>query len=225
MGSLKSLRSVSEAIQRSAIVQLPVDDLEPLRDHPFKLYSGERYEDMVDSIKRNGILQPLLVRNLDGSGDRYEIIAGHNRWNCGKGAGLEAVPCNILQGLSDEEAMTIAVITNFHQRSFDDLALSEQAFVLAQEYKKLFAQGKRNDIEQILLTGTGMTSSQIETKLRSDEKLGKGYGMSRAKIHRILRINHLIDEFKSDVDSGAMALDTANELPFINAENGGVSNL
>lgn len=217
MGSLKSLKTVSTDIQAYSIVQLPVESLEPLRNHPFKLYSGERYEDMVESIRRNGILQDLLVRKLENHEERYEIIAGHNRWNCGKAAGLKTVPCKILSGLSDDEAMTIAVITNYHQRGFDDLALSEQALVLSQEYKQLFAQGKRRDIEAALLSETGMTSSQIETKLRSAEKLGKDYGMSRAKIHRIMRINYLINEFKANVDASLLALDAANEISFLPA--------
>ena len=86
---------------QTAIQQIPCDQLHPYHNHKFELYSGERLEDMVASIKENGVLSPIIVQPIEGG---YEILIGHNRWNASKLAGLPTVPAIVKTGLTEEEA-------------------------------------------------------------------------------------------------------------------------
>ena len=116
--------------QANQIKDIPVDMLKDYHNHKFSLYTGERLEDMVASVKLNGILVPILVQPKD-NGESYEILSGHNRANAAKIAGMDTVPAVIKENLSEEEAELYVVETNLAQRSFNDLKLSEQAAVLA----------------------------------------------------------------------------------------------
>ena len=107
-----------------AVREIPIELLVPYSDHPFTLYKGERLDDMVQSVKTNGVLSPILVRELDG---KYEILAGHNRTNAAKLAGLTAVPAVIKTGLSDEEADMYVTETNLIlSRYRDNIAYAEK---------------------------------------------------------------------------------------------------
>lgn len=98
---------------------------------------------MVESIRQNGILMPLIVRRIFGDPSRdYEMLSGHNRMNAGQSAGLEGAWCVVKEGLSDAEAMMYVIETNLLQRSFSDLLPSEKAAVLALRYSEMFSQGK-----------------------------------------------------------------------------------
>lgn len=125
-----------------SIQEIAIENLVPFSEHEFPLYEGERLEDMVNSIKEKGIYTPLIVRTL---GDKYEILAGHNRSNAGKLAGLHTVPC-IVKECSDEEAWRIVIVTNVQQRGFKELLISEQAKIIYLDYTKAKRQGQRNDI-------------------------------------------------------------------------------
>ena len=92
---------------QTAIQQIPCDQLHPYHNHKFELYSGERLEDMVASIKENGVLSPIIVQPIE---DGYEILIGHNRWNASKLAGLPTVPAIVKSGLTEEEARTSASV-------------------------------------------------------------------------------------------------------------------
>lgn len=170
--------------------------LEAYPDHKYKLYEGERLRDMVDSIRANGIMLPIIVWLYD---NRHIILSGHNRVNAARLAGLDTVPCIIKEDLSCDDAATIVHETNLMQRSFSDMSYSERAYGLAQHYDSIKSQGKRKDliseienlsfeIENSLNNAENLTSSQIETKLRSDEIAGRKYGLSRAMIARYVRI-------------------------------------
>lgn len=116
----------------------------------FTLYDGERLNDMVESIKNNGVLTPIVVHPL--SNGRYEILIGHNRWNASKIIGLDSIPAIIKHNLSEEEQEMYVIESNVMQRGFDNLKISEQARVVAMRYNKMFSQGKRNDIIEELKT-------------------------------------------------------------------------
>ena len=109
--------------QQAGVTEIEITKLSPFANHPFKLYEGERLNDMVTSIKELGVILPVVVRPKDN--DNYEILSGHNRVNAAKIAGLEKVPTVIKEGLSDEEANLIVTETNLLQRSFADLSYSE----------------------------------------------------------------------------------------------------
>ena len=96
------------SFDNNKIVHLPVDLLKPFPNHPFELYSGERFEDLADSIKACGMITPLLIRMLDDN--TYQILAGHNRNNAAKAIGLETVPCIVLTDLTDDDALMIMLI-------------------------------------------------------------------------------------------------------------------
>ena len=129
--------------QQTAVQQIPCDQLHPYHNHKFELYTGERLDDMVESIRENGVLSPIIVQP---DGDGYEILIGHNRWNASKLAGLLTVPAIIKTGLSEDEALLYTIESNLHQRGFDNLRISEQAAVVALRHSEMFSQGKRNDI-------------------------------------------------------------------------------
>jgi ParB family chromosome partitioning protein len=121
---------------------LYTDDLVPYSDHPFKLYAGERLNDMVRSITENGVIVPVIVRPIDKSEKKYEILSGHNRVNAAKLAGLERVPVHIKKKLTDKEAALIVTETNLVQRSFADLSHSERAVALKHHLEAVKEESK-----------------------------------------------------------------------------------
>lgn len=194
-------------------------------DQLFKLYTGERLEDLVESIKLHGVMQPIIVRPL---GRFYQILSGHNRVQGSQLAGIETIPAIILHDVSDEDANAIVIESNLLQRGFKDLSHSERAAVIALHHSKMFSQGKRNDIlQQLAFCESGgiekkkATSSQIETKLRSDEKVGFEYGLNRTTVTRYIRVFKLVDTIKSLVDSESIKLSVGATLSFLTvAEQG-----
>lgn len=208
-----------QSAYRQTVSSIVVDKLIPFDGHPFSLYEGERFDDMVESIRTNGILVPIIVRRV---GEIFEILAGHNRVNAAKAAGMNEVPAIILENISDEDALVYVVETNLIQRSFADMAHSEKAAVIALHHSKMFSQGKRNDIlEQLKMLESphgyeeNETLSQVGTKLRTDEKIGEVYNLSRNTIARYLRIQELTSELKSRLDNNNIAFMPAVTLSFL----------
>lgn len=141
----------------SGLQSLPVDKIKAFHDHPFRLYEGERLDDMVESIREHGVLNPVIVLK---KGKGYEMLAGHNRLNAARIVGLTEIPVIVKEGLSEEEAYVYVIETNMIQRSFSELLPSEKAAVLAARYEKVISQGKRNDIlHEIEETGTASGKS------------------------------------------------------------------
>ena len=130
--------SLNFASMSQKIVQIPIEQIRPYGNHPFQLYTGERLTDMVESIRQNGILMPLIVRRVDGE---YELLSGHNRQNAARLARLHEVPCLVKEHLSDDVALMYVIETNLMQRSFSDLLPSEKAAVLSMRYNGMFSQG------------------------------------------------------------------------------------
>lgn len=210
------------AIQ-TAVQQIPCDNLHPYHDHKFELYTCERLDDMVASIKENGVLSPIIVQP---DGDGYEILIGHNRWNASKIAGRPTVHAIVKTGLSEEEAEMYVIEGNLIQRSFSDLKISEQAAVAASRHSKMFSPGKRNDIirELTLLenpnadVGDTSTLNPVGSRLDTNDEVGKEYGVSKGSVVRLIRINKLIDELKVFVDSGELAIRAGVELSFLSEQ-------
>ena len=186
------------------------------------MYEGERFDDMVESVRANGVLVPVIVRRkIPGSNEVLEILAGHNRINAAKTAGLFMIPAIILDNISDEEAMVYVVETNLMQRSFADMTHSEKAAVIAMHHSKMFSQGKRNDIlEQLKVLENPeleykTEDSVLETGTRTDEKIAAMYSLSRNTIARYLRINQLNAPLKLMLDNGKITFLVAVELSFL----------
>ena len=209
------------------VVKIGVEKLHHYRNHPFKLYEGERLNDMVDSIKTNGIMIPLLVRPLpDGE---YEILAGHNRFEGAKITDLTEVPCIIKEGLSEEEAHLIVTESNLIQRSFTDLSHSERAAALSAHYNAIKHQGKRTDlirqVEAILSgeNGTGDSeNADAETCTPAGNKsigvTGEKYGLSKNSVARYIRVNSLISEFKEFLDSEELSFRAGVTLSYLDEQ-------
>lgn len=138
-----------ESVEQGDIKQLELDILENYHDHPFTLYKGKRLNDMVESVKENGILNPIIV--LKKGDNRYEILSGHNRVNAARQAKLNVIPCIVKENLTDKEAYTYVIETNLMQRSFSDLLPTEKALVLKIRYEKIASQGKRNDLKNEII--------------------------------------------------------------------------
>jgi ParB family chromosome partitioning protein len=219
-------RNVNDNNQKDKAKVLPTYALVPFKGHPFKLYEGKRFEDMVKSIGDFGIIQPIIVRPYKTDDKLFEILAGHNRWNVAIYLKLPEVPVNIMDGLNDEEAMLIVTETNLMQRSFADLSHSERALVLAKHHEALKSQGKRVDlIEEIKILLYADEISDEETfrhsgeKLNSDTKTGMEYGLSGRSVSRYLRINKLNEDLKKMLDEERVSFLAGVELSYLSEDN------
>lgn len=198
---------------------IPADKIIPFHNHPFRLYEGERLEDMVESIREHGVLSPVIVQK---TADGYEMLAGHNRWNAAKIAGIKEIPAIVKEGLTEEEAYVYVIETNLMQRSFTDLLPSEKAAVLAERYEKITCQGKRNDIIEEIARLNGVevpdTCGHDVHKSKSRDSIGEDYGMTGRNIARYMRLNQTTEQIKEMVDAGTMAMVTAVELSYLSKE-------
>lgn len=189
---------------------IPIEKVRAFKDHPFRLYEGERLDDMVQSVRDHGILNPVIVRKVYGG---YEMLAGHNRMNAAQIAGMTEVPAIVKADLSDEDAYVYVIETNVIQRSFTDLAPSEKAAVLSARYEKVISQGRRNDILQEI-EEIGTCGHDVH-KSRSRDGIGEEYGMTGRNIARYMRVDKLIRPFKDMLDAGELTLTAAVELSYL----------
>lgn len=173
--------------------------LTPFEDHPFKLRDGEELEELMASIKKNKIIEPLIVRPFSSAG-KYEVISGHRRLDVLKRLGIKEAPV-IIKDLSDEEAVMM-IDSNLKR---ENILPSEKAFAYKMKLDVLKRQGDRNDL----------TSSQNETKFRSDEYLATRLGIGKETLHRYIRLTYLIPELLKMVDEGNISLTPAVELSYL----------
>ena len=178
---------------------LPVKELVPFKDHPFKILDDEDMHKLIESIKEYGVYTPLMARPLpDGNG--YELISGHRRLAACESLGIEEIPV-IVRNMSDDEAVIAMVDANLQRES---VLPSEKAFAYKMKLEAVKHQGK--------------TSSQIGTKLRSDTQIGEKFGDSRNQVQRYIRLTHLIPELLEKVDNGKIAFNPAVEISFLTEE-------
>ena len=162
---------------------LSIKKIRPFHNHPFHLYEGERLEDMVASVREYGILNPVIVQEIDGG---YEMLSGHNRMNAAKLVGLKEIPAIVKTDLSEEEAYVYVIETNLMQRSFSDLLISEKAAVLKARYEKESCQGRRNDIIEEIARMEGKelpaTCGHGDQRLNTRDMIGKEYELSGSSV-------------------------------------------
>lgn len=210
----------TDIAEQKDIQNIEINLLENYHDHPFSLYTGKRLDDMVESIKENGILNPVIVMKKEIGG--YEILSGHNRVNAAKLANLKTVPCIIKENLTQEQVYTYVIETNLMQRSFSDLLPTEKAVVLKLRYEKITSQGKRNDLQKELnRLNDGIVvkkNKRAEDKLDSRKNIGKEYNLSGASIARYLRLNYLTDNWKQAVDNDEIGLMMAVDISYLLTE-------
>ncbi len=170
-------------------------------NNPYK-FRNDEMEALMESIKEYGIIQPLLVRKEEN--DTYEIISGHRRFLAATRLELKDVPVDILD-ISKDEADILLVDSNLHR---ENISISEKAFAYKLKFEALKHQGKRIDL----------TSSQVGTKLRTDEEMAKAVGESRNQIQRYIRLTRLLPELLSIIDNGKIAFTVAVELSYLSKD-------
>lgn len=210
---------IEEKTAPGGLRMLPIKKIRPFHDHPFHLYEGDRLEDMVASVREHGILNPVIVQEIDGG---YEMLSGHNRMNAAKLVGLKDIPAIVKTNLSEEGAYVYVIETNLMQRSFSDLLISEKAAVLKARYEKESCQGRRNDIIEEIARMEGKelpaTCGHGDQRLNTRDMIGKEYELSGSSVGRLLKLNDLIKPFKDMVDRGALYTKVALQLAFLPEE-------
>jgi ParB family chromosome partitioning protein len=187
-------------------VTLPMDQLHLFKHHPFKLYSEEKMQEMVESIKQNGVIMPILVRPQEDGG--FEIISGHNRVEAAKHAGLTDIPATICE-MDDETAIIVMADSNLQQR--EKLLPSEKAFAYKMKLDAIKRQGNRTDL----------TCVQVEHKSedkKSRETIAEHAGESGVQITRYIRLTYLVPPLLEMVDENHLAFNPAVAISFLDAE-------
>ena len=185
--------------QWEQVQQIPIDDLHPFTNHPFKVLDDEAMTRTVESIAQYGVLAPLIARPRP-DGDGYEIISGHRRQYAAKLAGLDTLPV-IVRQMSDDAAVILMVDSNLQR---EHILPSERAFAYKMKLDAIKNQGARSDL----------TSTQVAQKL-SVEKVGDDAGVSKDTIRRFIRLTNLIPELLDMVDEKKIAFNPAVELSYL----------
>lgn len=232
-GSMKKRRVFDDAMDLftgemdscGEVRMIPVREICPYHEHPFRLYEGERLENMVESIREHGVLNPVIVREMGNAESRYEMLAGHNRLNAARIAGLETVPAIVKKDLPDEEAYVYVVETNVMQRSFAELLPSEKAAVMSSHYQKMCGTMRRDEILRELQELQGKKAQHSSGghndhrtdggKVRTRDLVAAEYGFSSRNAARYLRINYLIQPFKELIDDNRMALLAGVDISYL----------
>ena len=176
---------------------LPIDKLKPFEGHPFYVKDDDDMEQLTESIRQQGVLNPIMVRPLDTG--EYEVISGHRRLHACKKAGIEMIPA-FIYSMDRSEAVVAMVDSNLHR---EKLLPSEKAFAYKMKMDAMKHQG---------------TSRQLGTKLRSDEEIAETAGESARQIQRYIRLTNLIPEILQMVDEGKIALTPAVELSYLDKD-------
>lgn len=196
------------AAQKPKSLIIKLDELVPFEDHPYKVLDNDSMDELVESIREHGIMNPLIVRQIEGVENSYEIISGHRRFHAAQRLGLKKVPCTVYD--VDRDTATVMMVDSNCQRT--ELLPSEKAWAYKMKMDALKRQGKRTDLT------TDTTSSPVETKLRTSEIIAKEAGESRAQIDRYIRLTNLVPELLQFVDDGKIGMRPAVELSYLDEE-------
>ena len=188
--------------QLERVQNISISDLVPFKDHPFKVVDDEAMLRTTESIAQYGVLTPLIARPLEGGG--YEIISGHRRAHAAELAGLTEVPVLVRQ--MDDDAATVLMVDSNLQR--ENILPSERAYAYKMKLEAMKHQGSRSDL----------TSSQVGTKLRTDQVMAAELGESRNQIQRYIRLTNLIPELLEMVDQKQISFNPAVELSYLAPE-------
>lgn len=184
--------------QREQVQQIPIGELFPFKNHPFKVLDDESMQRTVESVEQYGVLSPLIARPRPEGG--YEIISGHRRQHAAQLAGLETLPV-IVRNMDDDAAVLLMVDSNLQR---ENILPSERAFAYKMKLEAIKNQGARSDL----------TSVQVAPKL-STEKIGEEVGMSKDNVKRYIRLTNLVPELLDMVDEKKIAFNPAVELSYL----------
>ena len=199
--SYDDIFSTEESRQTEQIQQIPITDLHPFKNHPFKVLDDEAMQRTVESVAQFGVLAPLIARPRTEGG--YEIISGHRRQHAAELAGLKTLPV-IVRNMSDEEAVIKMVDSNLQR---EHILPSERAFAYKMKLEAIKNQGARSDL----------TSCQVGTKFRADAALASGTEESARNVQRFIRLTNLIPELLDLVDQKKISFNPAVELSYLTA--------
>ena len=188
--------------QLERVQNISISELVPFKDHPFKVVDDEAMLRTTESIAQYGVLTPLIARPLEDGG--YEIISGHRRAHAAEMAGLTEVPVLVRQ--MDDDAATVLMVDSNLQR--ENILPSERAYAYKMKLEAMKHQGSRSDL----------TSSQVGTKLRTDQVMAAELGESRNQIQRYIRLTNLIPELLEMVDQKQISFNPAVELSYLAPE-------
>lgn len=200
---LFSSEAERQEVGREQVQNVPLELFHPFPNHPFKVLDDEKMQDTVQSISEFGVLVPVLARPRPEGG--YEIVSGHRRIHASELAGRTEVPA-IIRNMTDDEAILIMVDSNLQR---EQILPSEKAFAYKMKLDAMKRQGRRTDL----------TSSQVGTRLRSDEIIAAQTGDSRNQIARFIRLTHLISPILDMVDQNSFALNAAVEISYLPEEH------
>ena len=184
--------------QREQVQQIPIGELFPFKNHPFKVLDDESMQRTVESVEQYGVLSPLIARPRPEGG--YEIISGHRRQHAAQLAGLDTLPV-IVRNMDDDAAVLLMVDSNLQR---ENILPSERAFAYKMKLEALKNQGARSDL----------TSVQVAPKL-STEKIGEEVGMSKDNVKRYIRLTNLVPELLDMVDEKKISFNPAVELSYL----------
>jgi len=192
--------------QLEKVQKIPISELVPFKNHPFKVVDDEAMLRTTESIAQFGVLTPLIARLLEDGG--YEIISGHRRAHAAEAAGLTEVPV-IVRDMDDDAATVLMVDSNLQRES---ILPSERAFAYKMKLEALKRQGERTDLQ------AEGTSSQVGMKLQTLDIIGQETGESRNQVHRYVRLTNLIPELLDMVDQKQISFNPAVELSYLTPE-------
>ena len=183
------------------VTQISISKLMPFEGHPYKVEDNADMEALVESIRENGILNPLIVRPAENDPSRYEIISGHRRAHAARLAGIEQVPAFVYP-VSRDEAAVLVVDSNLHR---ERVLPSEKAFAYKLKMEALKRQGRRTDL----------TLSQVATRLDTAAEIGAASNESRDQVFRYIRLTNLLPELLAMMDEGKIAFSVGVELSYL----------
>lgn len=192
--------------QLEKVQKIPISELVPFKNHPFKVIDDEAMLRTTESIAQFGVLTPLIARPLEDGG--YEIISGHRRAHAAEAAGLTEVP--VLVRDMDDDAATVLMVDSNLQR--ENILPSERAFAYKMKMDAMKRQGERTDLQ------AEGTSCQVGTKLRTDEIIAEGLNESARNVQRYIRLTNLIPELLDMVDQKQISFNPAVELSYLTSE-------
>ena len=192
--------------QMDRVQKIPIAELVPFKDHPFKVVEDESMLRTTESISMFGVLTPLIARPTEDG--KYEIISGHRRAHAAEAVGLTEVPV-IVRDMDDDVARILVVDSNLQR---ENILPSERAFAYKMKAEAMKHQGSRSDL------WTDGTSRQVGTKLRTDEQIAETVGDSARNIQRFIRLTNLIPEILEMVDQKRIAFNPAVELSYLKPE-------
>ena len=192
--------------QLEKVQKIPISELVPFKNHPFKVVDDEAMLRTTESIAQFGVLTPLIARPLEDGG--YEIISGHRRAHAAEAAGLTEVPV-IVREMDDDAATVLMVDSNLQRES---ILPSERAFAYKMKLEALKRQGTRSDLLE------GDTSTQVGRRMETAEMIGQETGDSRNQVRRYIRLTNLIPELLDMVDQKQISFNPAVELSYLTPE-------